>query len=131
MSGGKSSSTQQQETTFTDNRAALGEGSIQAREGSTVNSWTLDGGAINRAFNTADLSVDRALSFGGQALDFGDRALQFSAKQTAVVLDNLQDTQQLTANAYNDAKGRGALTDKLLIFAVGSMAIVAALAVKK
>ena len=121
--GGKSSQTQN--TEFTDNRAVLGEGAILAKDGGTVttSNYVLDSGAIGRAFDTTDQSLDQAFSFGREALTY-------SALATASALDNLQSTQKLTADAYLEAKGRGALTDKIIIGAIGAMALVAFMAVK-
>jgi hypothetical protein len=133
MSSSKSSSAQT--TQSTDNRAVLGEGAFQATTGGTVNSYVLDGGAINRAFDSTDKTVDKAFSFGGQAFDFTertvDRALDYGTAATSAALSNLQATQKLTAEAYADAKGRGALTDKILIGAILAMGAVAFMAVRK
>jgi threonine dehydrogenase-like Zn-dependent dehydrogenase len=151
MSGGKSSSTQQQLTTQIDQRAVLGEGAIYAKDGGSVNVTTLDPGVVaraldtvdnslkrsdasaSRALDTADSALSRAMASGDaslrQAFTFGAGVLTAAAKQTDRVLDTMQATQQLTADAYNDAKGRGALTDKILIAAVGGALVVAAFAV--
>lgn len=69
------------------------------------------------ALGSNENALSRAFTFGANALDrsFG----------------NLGDTQQLVADAYADAKGRGALTDKILIGAIAAMAVVAFAAVKK
>lgn len=69
------------------------------------------------ALNTSQNALNRAFSFGSAALD-----RSFS---------NLGDTQQLVADAYADAKGRGAMTDKILIGSIAAMAVVAFAAVGK
>lgn len=69
------------------------------------------------ALGTSEGALSKAFTFGANALD-----RSFS---------NLGDTQNLVADAYADAKGRGALTDKILIGAIAAMAIVAFAAVKK
>ncbi len=118
--GSKSSSSQQQ--VQQDQRIVAGEGAVVAKDGSSVQ--VLDNGAIQRAFDTADSSLKGAL-------DFGTNALGFAKQTTNAAIDNLQVTQQLVADAYNDAKGRGALTDKLLIGAVAAMGLVAFAAVRR
>ncbi len=69
------------------------------------------------ALGTSDNALSKAFAFGANALDAS--------------FANLGDTQQLVADAYSDAKGRGALTDKILIGAIAAMAVVAFAAVKK
>lgn len=69
------------------------------------------------ALNTSENAIGRAFSVGAAALD-----KSFS---------NLGETQQLVADAYADAKGRGALTDKILMGAIAAMAVVAFVAVGK
>lgn len=119
----RSSSTQESKQQITDNRAVLGEGSIQASgAGSTVN--VLDNGAVNRALDTADTTVDKAFTFG-------DNALTQVAAASKQALDQSADATALVKDAYADAKGRGALTDKILMGSVIGALIVAALAVKK
>jgi hypothetical protein len=173
MGGG--SSRQEQQQVYTDRRAVLGEGALQASDNGTINYQVLDNGAIQRSFDSADKSLAGALNFGTQALDtssqalakafqfggdtvdqalssnqeavakalqfggnsldgalgFGNEALSFLKTTTASALDNVQATQKLTADAYNDAKGRGAMTDKLLIAAIAGMGLVAFAAVHK
>lgn len=139
----KSRSSSNSATSYVDNRAVLGEGAVQATNGGV--NYVLDGGAINRSFDTTDAAVRQVLGFGGTALnqalefgadnvdaalDFGLNALNYSKATTAATLDTLQTTQQMTADAYADAKGRGAMTDKILIGAVVAVAIVAFAAVR-
>lgn len=69
------------------------------------------------ALGTSDNAISKAFAFGANALDAS--------------FANLGETQQLVADAYSDAKGRGALTDKILIGAISAMAVVAFAAVKK
>lgn len=69
------------------------------------------------AYNFATDAMGGALSFGSGALNKAANAFEVS---TSLVKD-----------AYADAKGRGALTDKILIGAVLAMAVVAFAAVKK
>lgn len=58
-------------------------------------------------------------------------ALAYSGKQTAVALDSLNGSANLVKDAYADAKGRGALTDKILMVAIGMAGLVAWSAVKR
>lgn len=115
------SSKSAQTTTMQDNRRVLGEGSISA-ENSTVT--VLDNGAINRAFDFGD----NALASTG---DIVKKALQFGLDSQAASNDVLSKSTSVLSNAYNDAKGRGALTDYILIGAIAMAGIVAFSAVKK
>ena len=72
--------------------------------------------AQSMALDTATSSLGSALAYGG--------------KQTAVALDSLTGSANLVKDAYADAKGRGALTDKILMIAIGMAGLVALLAVK-
>lgn len=78
---------------------------------------TASANAYSNAAAVAENSLNKAYQFGGDALD---RAFS-----------NFTATQNLVADAYSDAKGRGALTDKILIGAVIAMAVVAFAAVQK
>lgn len=112
--GGGSSSSSSQSTTQTDNRRTIASGGISA-EDSTVN--VLDGGAIKNAFDFGTATVKE--SFG------------FATRSQQQVLDSLDSTSNLVAAAYNDAKGRGALTDKILIGAIAMAGLVAVMALRK
>jgi len=85
-------------------------------------------GFANTTVTKAVNSIDNALAFGETALG---KALGVGVSTTAAALDNLQVTQQLTKDAYEDAKGRGALTDKMIMAAIAAMAIVAFMAVRR
>lgn len=116
--GGSSSSSA---TTQTDNRRTIGQGGISNEKG-TVN--VLDGGAIKNAFD-----------FGGKALDTVEKttkeSLKYATTAQSQVLDSLQTTSKLVSDAYSDAKGRGALTDKILMGAVAMAGVVAVLAINR
>lgn len=111
--GGSSSSNSSAATNQTDNRRTIAAGGISA-EGSTVN--VLDGGAINAAFEFSKSTV-------GESFDFA-RSSQGAA------LDSLNVTSNLVKDAYADAKGRGAMTDKILIGAIGMAGLVALMAIR-
>lgn len=125
MGGSKSSSAAS--TSQTDNRRVLGEGAISA-ENSTVSIQTLDGEVVNRALDTADLSV-------GKALDFSDstqaRAYAFANSAGDRALDNIEATTELVKDAYQEAKGRGELTDQIIMGALVMAGLVAFAAVRK
>lgn len=117
-----------------DNRRVIGEHGISA-ENSTVNVQTLDAEVVNRVLNMGRTTVDRALDSGDlsleRALSFGRSALDYSKSSQAQALDSLNTTANLVKNAYEDAKGRGALTDQILIGSVVMAGLVAMAAIKK
>lgn len=145
--GGGSSSSSSQATTQQDNRVTVGNGGINAKD-STVN--VLDGGAISNAFTFANNSYQTALAGIGaasknamdivassntNALNFADsentRVLDFATKANSQAAATLNTTSNLVKDAYADAKGRGALTDKILIGAIAMAGLVAVMALKK
>lgn len=66
-----------------------------------------------------------------KAMDSMGFALAFGGKQTSVAIDSLNSSSGLVKDAYADAKGRGALTDKILIVSIVMAGLVAFFAVKK
>ena len=129
MSSSESSSSAA--TNQIDNRRVIGERGISA-ENSTVNVTTLDAQVANHAISaTSDVSI-KALD---ASLDFSDaaqgKAYKFAAESQNTALDSLLTTSSLVKDAYADAKGRGALTDKILIGTVVMIGLVALAAVKK
>jgi hypothetical protein len=97
----------------------------------TSQAFNFGSDALASATDQVNKATSQALNFGSDALGFGDRAFDLIGDGLGRVLDTTADTQQLVANAYNDAKGRGAMTDKILIATVIGALIVAAMAVKK
>lgn len=85
-------------------------------------SFAQSAGASAQATQRAALDI--VSSGTAQALDFG-------AKQTSVALDSLNNSANLVKDAYADAKGRGAMTDYVLMAAMGVAAIVAVASLKK
>lgn len=69
------------------------------------------------SYNFASDALGGSFAFGSNALN---KAFNAAEGATALVKD-----------AYADAKGRGALTDKILMGAIAAMAVVALMAVKK
>lgn len=78
--------------------------------------------------NTRAIGVQRESL--GVAADSMSQALAYGGKQTAVALDSLNSSANLVKDAYADAKGRGALTDYVLMAAIGVAALVAYGAIK-
>jgi hypothetical protein len=125
MGGSKSSSAAS--TSQTDNRRVLGENAISA-EGSTVTINTLDGQVVNRALDTADLSVGKALTFADSTQA---KAYQFANTSADRAMDALDTTTELVKDAYQEAKGRGELTDQIIMGALVMAGLVAFAAVRK
>ena len=75
------------------------------------------------------MSLDKPICIGANVVDH--RTLAYGSKQTAQALDSLNTSANLVKDAYADAKGRGALTDKLIMAAVVAMGIVAFMAIRK
>lgn len=73
--------------------------------------------AMTDALATGETALSRAFTFGNNAM--------------GAAFDTLGSTQNLVKDAYADAKGRGALTDKMIMVAIAAMAVVAFAAVKK
>lgn len=124
--GGSSSSASNQTTIQEDNRITNGTNGIVAQGGSSVS--VLDGGAIQNAFTFADKAFSTAIAGNGAA---AKGALDFAKSSQGQALDSLNTTSELVKDAYADAKGRGALTDKILIGAIAMAGVVAVMAVRK
>lgn len=146
--GGGSSSSTKQETVQNDNRITNGTNGIVAQGGSSVQ--VLDGGAISNAFNFANQAFDTAVGGVGEAgknalsmvqtgnqnaLAFAQnsnlKALDFATSANAQASATLDKTTSVLKSAYEDAKGRGALTDYVLLAALAMAGFVAFNAVKK
>jgi len=113
--GGGGSSSSSSSTTNRDSRISQQGGTAVSGDGNTVN--VLDGGAIQNAFQ-----------FSGSALE---NALKFSTTAQAAALGSLQETSKLVSDAYAEAKGRGAMTDWMLIGSVAMAGLVAVTALRK
>jgi len=150
MSGSKSS--QASTTSNIDARRVLGEGSISNEGGDFLQtnlSYTLDGEvadkALSSAFNFGGNALSDALGFGSDALsknlqvtnagfDFAGSALgsllDFTKGAEQRALDATAESTATLKNAYADAKGRGAMTDYLLLAALAVAGLVAWKALK-
>jgi hypothetical protein len=115
MGGGGGSSSSANTTTSKDNRISLQSGVATSGDGNSIN--ILDGGAIKNAFDFATAQ--------------GKESLTFATTAQGQALDSLKTTSNLVKDAYTDAKGRGALTDKILIGAIGVTGLVALMAIRK
>jgi len=132
MSTSESTSQQTQTTQQTDNRHVVGQGAINAEGGSSVVVQSLDANVANDAFALARATSGDAIT-GMQnvselAIGAAGAAYRDSTKQA---LNSLNATEQLVAGAYADAKGRGKLTDTILIGAIVMTGLVALAAVRK
>lgn len=149
-----SDSNSQQQTSQQDNRNVLGQGALQAQGGSTVIqadnrqnyqtdnstsiSYALDGDVANTAMtttaNAAVRNLDASLTFGTGALDrafsFGGSALADVMTGEKRALDMVANSNSMVKDAYADAKGRGAMTDKITMGALAMAGIVALMALK-
>ena len=126
--GGRSSSTTQASTSQQDNRNVLGNGSMLAQGGSSVSVTTLDGDVAKAAIASGTKNLDLSLNF---AQAFGGKSFDFAKSSMGQALDSLKDQSSLVKDAYADAKGRGALTDKILIGAIAMSGLVAIAALRK
>lgn len=106
--GGGGSSSSKNETNTQDSRITQQSGTAVSGN----NNQVLDGGAIENAFKFSETTLAKSLEFAFNA-----------NKQTATVLDN---QTALVKNAYEDAKGRGAMTDWVIL---GGMALAGTIAV--
>lgn len=90
---------------------------------------------VSDALGFAQSADTRAMQAQREALDTvasgTTQALNFGAKQTTVALDSLNNSANLVKDAYADAKGRGAMTDYVLMAAMGVAAVVALASLKK
>lgn len=148
-----SKSRQEANTSTVDSRRVLAERAISA-ENSTVTqnnlTYALDADVAGKALDGMADTARSAFDFGGDALsgalDFGDKAqaksydfagdslasiLAFASKNNAAALDSLDTTANLVKDSYADAKGRGALTDKIIIGVVIVAGVIAWKALSK
>ena len=95
----------------------------------------ITGQAFDYADSLAGSSIAGANKSTGQAFDFAggltDKAIGFLGDVFKQQTNANAQTQSLTAAAYNDAKGRGAMTDTILMVTVGGALLVAFFALRK
>lgn len=90
----------------------------------------LDSNADNTraAFAYGSGSQDKGYEFSSGVLN---KAVSFAEDANSRALDSLNTTANLVKDSYADAKGRGALTDQILIGAIAMAGLVAFAAVRK
>lgn len=84
--------------------------------------------ALSKAFKFGDGAMSDVIASNDAATS---KAFAFGNNAMSIAFDTLGNTETLVANAYADAKGRGALTDKMIMGAIAAMAVVAFAAVRK
>ncbi len=102
--GGGGTSSNETKTTNSDSRISQQSGTAVSGDGNSVT--VLDGGAIKNAFD-------------------------FASASQAASISSLNATSKLVADAYNEAKGRGVMTDYILIGSVALAGLVAVMALRK
>jgi hypothetical protein len=114
--------------------AALGFGSdaltsaLDAVGKNDARAFNFGGDALAGTIDAVGKNDVRAFSFGGDALASAFSFATDAAKRENAALDQ---TTSVLSSAYADAKGRGALTDKILIGAICAVAVIAYMAIKK
>ncbi len=109
------SSKSSQATNQTDNRRVIGEGGVSA-EGSTVfTAKAQDNGVVAQHGSTVSVLDNGAIN----------RAFDFSQQVGAEALAFAKSSQSQVADAYQEAKGRGVLTDWITIGAIAMAGLVA------
>lgn len=106
--GGGGASTSKNTTENKDSRISLQSGTATSGDNNVIN--VLDANAINKSFD-----------FGSTALL---KSLDLAKSSNAQVADSL-------TKAYEDAKGRGSMTDVILLASVAAAGLVAVYALRK
>lgn len=108
--GGNSSSKSTTATTQKDQRATFGDGGVYASEGATVNV------TAGEAFAVVDSAIGKTQ--------------QTTKELTTQAFKSIEKTGDLVAAAYDEAKGRGVMTDYITLAALGVAGAVAFMALK-
>lgn len=118
-----------------DNMLTSNQDSLLFANDAMRQSYGFAKGVNDTAFGFADATNKSANATSAKALDSAgasmDKALAFSARTTGVALDSLSESANMIKDSYADAKGRGAMTDYLLMAAIGGALLVAMYAVRK
>ena len=109
--GGDTDSNSDASTNQTDNRATFGDNGINAATGATVNV------TADKAFEVVDSVIGKQ-----QAM---------TKDLTTQAFNSIDKTGDLVSAAYADAKGRGAMTDKITLAAIVVAGGVAVMALRK
>ena len=116
-----------------DNTLTAAQGALLFGNDAMRQSYAFSSGVNEQAFTFAGAANQAANATStaaiGSASSSMDKALSFGAKQTSVALDALSESANMIKDSYADAKGRGALTDWILLGAVGLAGLVAIFAI--
>lgn len=108
---------------------------FSAQDKLTTKTLNFADSTVNEALGFAQDAQNRSMTATSDALssakDAFASALSFGGKQTAAAVDSLNQTENLVSAAYADAKGRGALTDKIMMVAIAGALFVAFMATRK
>lgn len=111
------------------------QASLQASSDAYAKSIAASNYAVDNAISSANTAMANTKSIASDAISTSQNAmasaLSFGAKQTATALDSLNTSATMIDTAYQDAKGRGALTDKILMAAIVGALFVAYQASKR
>lgn len=142
---------------FGSDALSFGSDALASNNKAITSSLNLVGDVVNGNFAANDKTLTKAFNFGTDtlsgALSFVTNAntqannaqsdalqtavgaltsaLSFGKSQTATALDSLNTSANLVKDSYADAKGRGAMTDYLLLAGMGIAAIAVFMAFKK
>lgn len=118
-----------------DNMLTMGQDALLFGHDAQKQAYGFATGESNRAFSFASAANEAAnattVSAIGSASSSMDKALAFGVKQTSVALDSLSQSANMIKDSYADAKGRGALTDWMLMGAIAVAGLIAVVAVWK
>lgn len=107
--------------------------SLTARTGTSLANMLADslGFADSQAARTNTTVSNAFADLMGSQDSLVAKVLNYGGTMTSQVADSFAASTDLVKDAYADAKGRGALTDKILIGTIAAMALVAYMALKK
>lgn len=125
-----SNSSSSQSTQNNDSRAVLGEGALQARDGSSISVIQTPQGAFDLVGKTVEEFAGLAKFSGTTATDLFGKALDFARQSSDQASTAINMAGQYTRDAYAEAQGRGVNTDKLLFAAIAASVLVAVFALK-
>ena len=118
-----------------DNMLTSNQDSLLFAHDAQKQAYGFASGVNETAFSFANASNQAANATSTAAISSAsssmDKALSFGAKQTSVALDALAGSANMIKDSYADAKGRGALTDWMLMGAIGVAGLIAVVAVWK
>jgi hypothetical protein len=117
---------------FADNVA---DRAMVANAQATYNALDFGDSALSKSMQTTANALSFATNANDSAMDVVGsstrRVLDFATTANAQALDSLSATASFVKDSYADAKGRGAMTDKILIGSVVMAGLVALAAIRK